>query len=66
MGTYQIIEVKVSNTIGGSGPVLLKKWVKIRYVPTQEELDQVAAENGEKKGALELAEQIIGGQMKLE
>ena len=66
MGTYQIIEVKVSNTIGGSGPVLLKKWVKIRYVPTQEELDQVAAENGEKKGALELAEQIIGGQMKQE
>lgn len=66
MGTHRIIEVKVSNTIGGSGPVLLKKWVKIRYVPTQEELDQVAAENGEKKGALELAEQIIGGQMKLE
>lgn len=66
MGTHRIIEVKVSNTIGGSGPVLLKKWVKIRYVPTQEELDQVAAENGEKKGALELAEQIIGGQMKQE
>jgi hypothetical protein len=38
MGTYGKIKVKIPNAVAGSAPILQKKWVKVKYVPTEEEL----------------------------
>ena len=59
-------QVKINNAVAGSGVVLVKKWVKMKYVPTQDELEQVAAQNSEKKDALEIAQSIVQEQMEEE
>ena len=55
--------VSQANVIAGSGPVWLKKWVKVKDIPRDDE-KQIENEEGDKeKGALELAHAIIQGQM---
>ena len=47
--------------MANSGPILVKKWVKVKYIPSEEELPEEGEEKD--KGALELAHAIILEQM---
>ena len=61
MGTIVITKVKQANAVSGSAPLWIKRWVKVKYVPTEEELVSYSQEQqGEKdRGALEMAHAII-------
>lgn len=50
----------VPNAIAGSTPILLKRWVKVRHVPSEEELVEV---NNQSSNAIEIAHAIIQGQL---
>ena len=64
MGTSILTKVRQANIVTGSGAVWLKKWVKVKYVPSEEELLEVMNGQVEKdKGALEMAHAIIMEQM---
>lgn len=57
--------MKQQNIVNGSAPLWIKKWVKVKYVPNEEDiLASVQTEQMEKdKGALEMAQAIILEQM---
>jgi len=38
MGNWITIQIKIPNIVSASAPLLQKKWVKVKYVPTEEEL----------------------------
>lgn len=48
------------NVVAGSPPILLKRWVKVKHVPTEEELAEV---NNQSSNAIEIAHAIIQGQL---
>ena len=62
MGKCVVIQVRQANIVTGSAPIWLRKWVKVKYIPNEEELaEQNNEEQGDKdKGALELAHAIMG------
>jgi hypothetical protein len=62
VGTALNTQVRQPNAIQGSASLWLKKWVKVKYVPNEEDL--ALEEQLEKdKGTLELAHAIILEQM---
>ncbi len=52
--------MKVPNAVPGAAPVLLKRWVKVKHVPTEEE---IAAVNNQSRDAIEIAHAIMQGQL---
>lgn len=38
MGILELIQVKQLNAVEGSKPICIKKWVKVKYIPNQEQL----------------------------
>ena len=66
MGKSQLIQVKQANVIGGSVPILLKKWVKVKYVPEPEQMQSEHKEElcEKDRNPLQMAQAIIQGQMK--
>lgn len=64
MGNYSSSQVPQANIVPGSRPLWLKKWVRVKYVPTEEELQDLKQQLTEKdKGTLQLAHAIILEQM---
>jgi hypothetical protein len=35
MGKFVITKVKQTNAVSGSAPIWIKRWVKVKYVPTE-------------------------------
>lgn len=35
MGICLVIQIKIPNAIAGAPPILLKRWVKVKHVPTE-------------------------------
>jgi hypothetical protein len=52
--------VKVPNAVPGAPPLLLKRWVKVKHVPTEEELAAVSSQG---RDAIDIAHAIIQGQL---
>ena len=65
MGRLYLIQVKQANAVAGSAPIYLKKWVKVKYVPTPEELEAGSEKVQKEKGTLEMAQAIILEQLNL-
>jgi hypothetical protein len=54
------MQVKVANAVAGAAPMLLKRWVKVKHVPTEEELAEL---NNHPSNTIEIAHAIIQRQL---
>ena len=60
MGKIWETQVKVANAVPGAAPILLRRWVKVKHVPTEEE---IAAVNNQGRDAIQIAHAIMQGQL---
>ena len=63
LGNTLLKQIKQSNIVQGSAPIWIKKWVKVKFSPGEEEQAEDNGDEEKDKGALEIAHAIILEQM---